>query len=295
MTGDAGLVQALLAFGAGDLHGALAAADQTAADHPEPLTRAAAAHLRRVAAHGSADVYASPEGFSAFVAGGGNVPLYQQTSAAYAEALRRHRALPVLDLGSGDGRALLPALREVSARVVALEPSAALARDLRLRVTERALAVEVVQTSAQDLTRDPAWRSARFGLCAATFALQALPRADRMHVLAWLRDHCRALALAEFDAPQLSEPIAECSALEIVRRYRTGVAEYTAQPDPTVAGFLMPMLFGYFAAGRARTNWEQPLAAWTADLRAAGFRKVCARSLYPYWWAEAFWIEAEAN
>ncbi len=244
---------------------------------------------------GSADVYASPEGFAAFIAAGSNLPLYQQTSADLAEALRRHRALPVLDLGTGDGRALLPALREVSARVLAVEPSAALANDLRTAVAKAGLAVEVVEATAQSLIGHTNWRSARFGLCVATFALQSLPRPDRAQVLGWLRDHCRSVALAEFNAPDLTAPISDGIARDIIARYRQGVAEYAADPEPTVSGFLMPVLFGYFAAGRERTNWEQPLAGWTADLRAAGFRRVRTRSLYPYWWAEAFWIEADAS
>ncbi|MBM4342367.1 MAG: class I SAM-dependent methyltransferase [Deltaproteobacteria bacterium] len=294
MIGDTGLVAALSAFAASDVGRASALADQAAAVHPEPLAIAAAAHLRQVVARGSVDVYASPDGFAAFIRAGGNVPLYRETSAAYAEALRQHRALPALDLGTGDGRALLPALEQVSARVVAVEPSAALAGELRARADARTLAVEVLEATAQAITRDPALRSARFGLCASTFALQSLPRADRMQVLGWLRDHCRTLAIAEFDAPDLSPPYADDTLRDLVARYRRGVAEYAACPEPAVSGFLMPVLFGYFAAGRSRTVWEQPVGAWISDLRAAGFLRVRSRPLFPYWWAEAHWITADA-
>ncbi len=66
-----------------------------------------------------------PRRFAAFIRGGGNVPLYRETSAAlagqYPEA-----PFDLLDIGAGDGLALLPALTPAVGEVTVAEPAAPL-------------------------------------------------------------------------------------------------------------------------------------------------------------------------
>src|SRR5262245_23408574 len=74
---------ALLTFGENDLTRAAELAEQAAAREPTNLVYVAAAtYLARAAQAGKQNVYLSPEAFSAFIRGGGNIPLYQATSAA---------------------------------------------------------------------------------------------------------------------------------------------------------------------------------------------------------------------
>jgi len=77
----------------------------------------------------------------------------------------------------------------------------------------------------------------------------------------------------------------------VLERYRRGIAEYDAD-ELVVQGFLMPVMFGYFASGRARITYEQPAAAWVADLGAAGFRTVTSSGIDDYWWGPAVLVRA---
>jgi hypothetical protein len=54
----------------------------------------------------------------------------------------------------------------------------------------------------------------------------------------------------------------------------------------------MPVLAGQFDPARPRHTWEQPIAAWVADLEAAGFTDVRRRPVAGYWWAPAELVEA---
>jgi hypothetical protein len=80
----------------------------------------------------------------------------------------------------------------------------------------------------------------------------------------------------------------------MVDRYERGLAEYLDDGGLVAQGFLMPVFFGAFDRSAARTNYEQPIAAWEADLRAAGFSQVARRPLYDYWWATAYLVDATA-
>jgi hypothetical protein len=102
---------ALLAFGENEPIRAAQFAEQAAAREPANLVYAAAAtYLERAAQAGKQSVYLSPEAFSVFIRGGGNIPLYEATSAALRQAYAQDGAASLLDIGVGDGLALLPAL-----------------------------------------------------------------------------------------------------------------------------------------------------------------------------------------
>src|ERR1700738_5146124 len=75
------------------------------------------------------DVYDQPAAFTAFVRGGGNVVLYERLSARLADGYDKTQPETLLDIGCGDGLALVPALESAGhlpARLDLVEPSVAL-------------------------------------------------------------------------------------------------------------------------------------------------------------------------
>jgi hypothetical protein len=52
------------------------------------------------------------------------------------------------------------------------------------------------------------------------------------------------------------------------------------------------VLLGFFDQSSARTNYEQPVQMWMEQLGAAGFKQIKSYKLYPYWWADAYLIDA---
>ncbi len=80
--------------------------------------------------------------------------------------------------------------------------------------------------------------------------------------------------------------------LFFIERYKQGLAEYVNDGELVAQGFLMPVMFGNFDRTRARSTYEQPIKTWQEDFRAAGFRSVNARCLYPYWWSTAYLLDA---
>jgi hypothetical protein len=283
---------ALDAFAADDFAAAAAAASRAAAADPGSLlAREAATYLGRVARDGKAGVYVTGEAFGAFIRGGGNVPLYKAVSAALREAYPHDEPFSLLDVGVGDGLALLPALPPNLARVDLVEPSAA----MLVGVAEALEANNVVYHAfngtiqAFAASRDGSWHVAQ-----ATFSLQSLPPDERRAALAWLGEHAGRLLIAEFDVPDLGEGLDPRRAAHFAARYEAGLAEYAGDGGLVAQGFLMPVFFGYFDPTAARTNYEQPIDAWAADLRAAGFARVDRRHLYDYWWAPCYLLDALA-
>ncbi|WP_437568580.1 class I SAM-dependent methyltransferase [Sorangium sp. So ce542] len=197
---------AMLAFADERTADAAAFAARAAEASPgDPLFRAAAAHLARVAREGKRNVYVSAEGFAAFIRGGGNVPLYRETSAAlagqYPEA-----PFDLLDIGAGDGMALLPALTPAVRRVTVVEPAAPLLERCAAALSARGVGFEAFSGRFQDLAADPAMASRSWAVAQATFGLHAIAPAERPALLRWARARCDLLLSAEFDAPRMDEP-----------------------------------------------------------------------------------------
>lgn len=271
---------------------ALFAARAAQAAPGDLLFQAAAAYLARVAREGKQNVYVSAEGFGAFIRGGGNVPLYRETSAAlaghYPEA-----PFDLLDIGVGDGLALLPALTPAVRRVTLVEPAAPLLDRSAAALAARGLPFDAFAGRLQELAAEPAMAPRRWAIAQATFSLHSIPPAERPALLGWLRAHGDTLLLAEFDAPPMDQPLAPDIVRHVLERYHEGLAEYVgADFDTVVQGFLMPVLFGYVDRGVTRTTFEQPIAAWEALLREAGFARVERRLIYRYWWAPAWLLAA---
>jgi SAM-dependent methyltransferase len=237
-------------------------------------------------------VYDRPAAFAAFIRGGGNVGLYQSTSAALAAEYAAHGVSALLDIGCGDGTALLPALdRRPVPRVDVVEPSVELlavtARGLTARAGVTATTTgTTVQAFLRDLPPDRRW-----DLAQSTFALHALETTERTAVLAQLAGRVRRIAVVEFDVPDLP-PRGPAALAFLADTYERGLAEYTADRDLVAQGFLMPVLVGQLAPGATRSTWEQPAADWAAQLTAAGFSGVSVRPVFDYWSSPAFLVTA---
>ncbi|HWO24401.1 MAG TPA: class I SAM-dependent methyltransferase [Kofleriaceae bacterium] len=295
---DDELTEMLVAFAAGDLPAALVAARRGAARTADPVARAAETYLGGVIARGARPVYEQAEAFGAFIRGGGNQRLYRATS----EALRAiYRELPpgarVLDVGVGDGLALVPAIEgviaELRAELTVLEPAEELLSRTTRALDGLGVRYEAFPGTIEELIRTHGER--RFELIEATFSLHGLQPDGRRDVLAWMRGAAGRLVIAEFDVPRFGGALDPAHIAYVIDRYRRGLAEYADDGDLVAQGFLMPVMFGYFTTGRARVTYEQPMAAWIEDLRAAGFTEIGARVIDPYWWAPAFVLDARGR
>lgn len=290
---EATLYLALLAFADERYAEAAAFAARAAQAAPaDPLYEAAAAYLARVHREGKTNVYVSAEGFAAFIRGGGNVQLYAQTSAALA-AHYPAEPFDLLDIGPGDGLALLPGLTRAVRKVTLVEPAAPLLERSAAALAARGTPFDTFAGRLQEFTADPAMAARRWAIAQSTYCLHGIAPAERPALLSWLRAHTDALLVAEFDAPPMDEPLAPDLVRHVLGRYREGLAEYAGPDSDTVAqGFLMPVLFGYVDRGATRTTFEQPIDGWEALLRAAGFAQVERQLLYRYWWAPAWLLVA---
>lgn len=283
---------AVEAFTAGEYARAAAGARAAAAaDTSSLLATAAAVYLERLATKGKEGVYISGEAFGTFIRGGGNLPLYAAVSAALREIYAEQRGAVLLDVGVGDGLALLPALTPAVARVDLVEPSAQMLARATADLAARTIPFRAFPLSIQELA-GRAHPEARWALAQATFSLQSVPPDERRAALAWLRAHAGRLLIAEFDPPAFADDRAPARLAHIAARYEQGLAEYAGDGGLVAQGFLMPVLFGNFDPTAARTNYEQPIAAWEEDLRAAGFTRVARRHLYDYWWTPAYLLDA---
>jgi ubiquinone/menaquinone biosynthesis C-methylase UbiE len=234
----------------------------------------------------AAPVYDQPTAFTAFIRGGGNVGLYRRLSAELAARYDALKPESLLDLGCGDGLAVVPALgraAHVPSRIDLVEPSAALLDDVR----ERVPAAQCWQATAQEfLARD----DLGWDFTQSTFALQSIEPEQRAEVLRALQPRTGTLVLAEFDVPEFTEGSTE-HLRSLVARYERGVAEYGADASLVAQGFLLPILLG-IVSGQDRTNWEHPAATWAEQLRTAGFTDVGIEPLADYWWSPAVLITA---
>jgi hypothetical protein len=291
MTSQECFRDALVAYGRGD--------DATATQHVQAALRhvpgslvfaEALKYVNRVQRDDKSGVYVSPEAFSAFIRGGGNVPLYENTSAALKRVYEQHNSLSLLDIGAGDGLALLPALTPNIRHLDVLEPSLAMLNQASDALNRRSVEHRAINATVQQLMLTGI---GHYDVIQSTYAMQSLRPEERPSVLAWLRAHCQRLLIVEFDAPDFGDMYDLQRVNYFIEHYERGLAEYSSDGDQVAQGFLMPVFFGGFDPGEARVNWEIPIAEWVRHVRDAGFAEVRSELIYDYWWAPACLIDAK--
>ncbi|GAB4408024.1 MAG: class I SAM-dependent methyltransferase [Anaerolineae bacterium] len=284
---------AILAFGEGDFRRAAEWAAGAARRQPERRVYAQAAiYLERVIHQGKAGVYVDGAAFGAFIRGGGNVELYAAVSAALRDVYVEYESLRLLDIGVGDGLALLPALTDRVHRVDLVEPSLPMLATTRAALDARGVSYRAFNQTLQAFMGSPEAQGGSWDVIQATWSLQSIPPAERPAVFRWLRAHGARLLIAEFDVPRFAALASPDHVRYVVERYEQGLAEYEGDGGLVAQGFLLPVMFGYFDRTAARTNWEGPIQNWVDGLRAAGFAHVERRPLYPYFWAQAVLLDA---
>jgi hypothetical protein len=283
---ESALYVAIWAHSSGDDATAHRAAKQArAADSDSELARLLATIT---ADGGTAEVYDSPAAFRAFIRGGGNIVLYEATSAALRELYQRHQPQRVLDIGTGDGLALLPALTDHRPVVGVVEPSAALLAETTAELTRRGITHHAWPHTAQDFT---ATHTQHWDLIQSSFALQSLPAPDKAEVLRWIAAHTGRFALVEFDDVEIASVWEPEGFRDRLARLERGLREYGADRDLVGAGFILPVILGKFGT-TAPTNYELPIEQWEVLLHEAGFAEVTTRRLADYWWRPAYLVEA---
>ena len=261
-------------------------------------SRMAAALRRHLSEAGPTSAYDAHEAFQAFIRGGDNVPLYRAVSRAMTERYGQPPVQRLLDIGTGDGMALLPALWiavHKPRRIDMIEPQADLRASLEpgCRAAAPGCELAVHGTTLQAFVRSLS-AADHWDLAQSSFALQSLPPAERIEALRALRPHVDTLVLVEFDVPALAHG-SDAYFHSIARRYERCLAQYGDEADLIARGFLAPMLAGQLRRDVAPSNWEQPVADWQRELEQAGYRLREARPLYDYSWSPAWWLEASTR
>lgn len=281
--------QALDALAAGDVDRARAIVRTGGS----PLARALSQYL---ASDPATSVYDQPAAFEAFINGGGNIGLYRAVSEALAGIYTRTRPASLLDIGCGDGRALLPSLAAADARPAGLtlvEPSAALLDTAVRGLAEHGLTGSGLDLDARNTRVEPfvADLNTAFDVAQSTFALHTLSHEVRDQVLTALAPRVGVLAVVEFDVPDVPHAGPEHRAF-LAETYERGLAEYDADRDLVAQGFLLPVLTGQLLPGARRVTWEQPAARWVEQVERAGFTNAAITPLCDYWSSPAFLLTA---
>lgn len=286
--------KALLAFAEDDFIHAAQFARAAAEIEPESRVYTQAVHyLDRLIEHGKGGVYVDGEAFAAFIRGGGNVYLYAAVSDALRAQYEQHESLSLLDIGVGDGLALLPALTGNIRQLDLLEPSDAMLGRTSATLDARGVAHSTTNATLQTFMAQNAGKSVHWDVIQATWSLQSIQPEERPAIFAWLREHGDRVLIAEFDVPEFSAMFGPDRVRYVLSHYENGLAEYDGDGGLVAQGFLMPVMFGYFDRSAARTNWEGPIQHWIAGLHAAGFAQVTLEKLYSYFWADSYLIMAQ--
>lgn len=250
----------------------------------------ARALLRSLTEKQEANAYDAPLAFEAFIRGGGNVALYGAVSGALSRAYDLYRPERLIDIGAGDGMALLPALAATAhppRQVDVVEPNVAMFTKLAAGFSLHAGYNQGLESFVAGLGADDHWELAQ-----ATFALQSIPPDARKPALRTLTSHVDRLVIVEFDVPAF--PDKSVALYEsLARRYELAAHEQGEHAELVASGFLAPMLLGQLRA-QSPSNWEQPAIAWVNELLASGFRTVDVEHVHDYSWAPAVLITAVA-
>jgi hypothetical protein len=257
----------------------------TRARNTSPMARAL---LRAVAVGSEANAYDAPRAFEVFIRGGGNMALYRAVSTLLAATYDRYRPVDMIDIGAGDGMALLPAIATAAyppRHVDVVEPNPRMFARLGEAFPLHAGYNQSFEEFAGNLKPGRRWQLAQ-----STFALQSVPPHARVTALRKLAAHVDRLVIVEFDVPDLAAGSPELYE-SLATRYELAATEQGDNADLVATGFLAPMLLGQLRAATP-SNWEQPVDAWVQELLASGFRAVEVQHVHDYSWSPAMCITA---
>mgnify|MGYP001573862046 CR=1 FL=1 len=282
---------ALLAFNTDHIEAALSFSQKALTQAPaNPLYVQATTYLRNVLKHGKKSVYVSASGFSEFIRGGGNTLLYQAVTKALRNIYHQYSSLTVLDIGVGDGLAMLPALTTNICHVDVIEPSKTMLDHVRRELKRLNVSHQAFPSTLQDFVKSPPKKS--WDVIQSTFCLQSIAPEERASLFKWMANTGSRLIIVEFDVPEFPDQCSPDRVKYITERYKNGLAEYSENQDLVAQEFLIPVLFGYFDRTSARTNFEHPIQEWIVQLRNAGYQTIECLDLYSYWWAPSMLIDA---
>ncbi|MET0136462.1 MAG: class I SAM-dependent methyltransferase [Kibdelosporangium sp.] len=236
------------------------------------------------------DAYDDPAPFTAFATGGGNVGLYRAAHQVLRSVYAELGSVRLLDIGTGEGHALLPALTSDVAEVDVVEPSKQRLALVGAELARRGLTHRAHPRTVQEFVTDG--QATTWDLVQETFALLTLTRAERIELFTWLRPRAKQLAFIEFDVPDLGSGLRPQWFRYIVDRYEQGIREYDTNRDLVAQGFLIPVLLSTLADDEGLVHTEQPIGRWVADLTSAGFQPREPERIFDYWWAPAYLIRA---
>ena len=249
---------ALLAFAEGEP--GCAARWATAAAERRPQSRVytqAAAYLARVVEAGTARVYGDGTAFAAFIRGGGNVGLYAAVSAALRAIYDEYESLRLLDIGVGDGLALLPALTPAVTGLDLVEPSAAMLLP-RAPPWKHGIVHRPHPLTLGEFIRTDGQRG-QWDVIQATWACNPSGRAPG--IFRGCGRTARVL-IAEFDAWQFAAPLSLGASL-FRRALRARPGEYDGDggwsPGLPVAGVFGALTDGGAPTGKADQGWSDDL------------------------------------
>jgi ubiquinone/menaquinone biosynthesis C-methylase UbiE len=285
-------------FAARDLDAALASARRACQSDPdEVLYTDAARYLEKMKERGGQSIYSEGDAFTAFISGGGNLPLYDNARAMLAERLQEVRPGSLLDIGTGEGTLIVPVAASLEREMVLTfcEPAVALLDRALDFAWDCGLRPDAFPYPIQELLKyvDSTWEVA-----VATWSLQNVPPRERVEVFRKLSRRVTRLYIAEFDdsSGSYDDPLDPGRIRAIHDRYIEGLQEYPGQEGRRVRlGFMLPVLYGYFGREGQRSTYEQPIEYWERELRVGGFEVVERTLIYPYWWANAYLLVAEST
>ena len=236
------------------------------------------------------NAYDAPSAFEAFIRSRGNIALYGAVSSTLARLYDHHRPNRLLDIGTGDGMALVPAVAKathVPREIDVLEPSEQMFEKLIGFLSVHAGYNQSLEAFAEGLAQKHHWEMAQ-----SSFALQSIPPSARTKALRKLARHVDRLVVIEFDVPDLP-PGSRDLHESLAARYELAASDQEEHVDLVASGFLVPMLLGQLRAATP-SNWEQPATAWLDELTSAGFRAVKVEHVHNYSWAPAMCLVADA-
>ncbi|AKC79202.1 hypothetical protein XB05_10980 [Xanthomonas arboricola] len=237
---------------------------------------------------GSRNAYDEPRAFEVFIRGGGNLALYTAVSAELAKLYDALRPNTLLDIGAGDGMALIPAINSSAhapAQLDVVEPNNMLLSNLTASLPFARGHRMTMEKFVADIAAEDRW-----DLAQSTFALQSIETKAREKALATLAGHVGRLVIVEFDVPPFT-PGSLVYYKSLAQRYERAASEYGEDAALVAGGFLAPMLLGQLRS-IVPSNFEQPADAWAAELEKAGYIVIAKTNIHDYSWSTAFSMAA---